>query len=42
MWEDDSNKLGGRWLVNLSKNARTTDLDKLWLETVSPLPFLFT
>lgn len=34
MWEDDSNKLGGRWLVNLSKNARTTDLDKLWLETL--------
>ncbi len=40
MWEDNRNRLGGRWLVNLSRNARTQDLDKMWLETVSPF-YLF-
>lgn len=34
MWEDDRNRMGGRWLVNLSKNQRSTDLDRIWLETV--------
>jgi len=32
MWEDEKNRLGGRWLINLSKNARSSDLDKMWLE----------
>jgi hypothetical protein len=35
MWEDASNKNGGRWLVNLNKNQRQTELDNFWLETVS-------
>jgi len=35
MWEDDANKRGGRWLINLSKNQRGNDLDKYWLEIVS-------
>lgn len=35
MWEDVSNKDGGRWLINLEKNKRSTDLDNFWLETVS-------
>jgi translation initiation factor 4E len=35
MWEDDSNKRGGRWLINLAKNQRGNDLDKYWLEIVS-------
>lgn len=37
MWEDASNKNGGRWLVNLNKNQRQTELDNFWLETVSLL-----
>lgn len=35
MWEDDANKRGGRWLINLLKNQRGNDLDKYWLEIVS-------
>ena len=35
MWEDGRNKDGGRWLINLNKNQRMTDLDNFWLETVS-------
>lgn len=35
MWEDERNKDGGRWLINLNKNQRMTDLDNFWLETVS-------
>lgn len=32
MWEDDQNKCGGRWLINLDKKQRATDLDNFWLE----------
>lgn len=32
MWEDDANKLGGRWLINIDKRQRATDLDHFWLE----------
>ncbi|KAL6267108.1 eukaryotic translation initiation factor 4E-like [Pogonomyrmex barbatus] len=32
MWEDDQNKCGGRWLINLEKKQRATDLDNFWLE----------
>jgi len=35
MWEDERNKLGGRWLVNLDKRKRGVELDRFWLETVS-------
>lgn len=34
MWEDPQNKNGGRWLVNLNKNQRMTELDNFWLETL--------
>jgi len=34
MWEDEKNRLGGRWLVNINKNQRQTELDRLWLETL--------
>ena len=34
MWEDDRNKKGGRWLLNLNKSQRFADLDNLWLEVV--------
>ncbi|KAJ8669056.1 hypothetical protein QAD02_000315 [Eretmocerus hayati] len=32
MWEDDANKAGGRWLINLDKKQRNSDLDHYWLE----------
>nr|QBH73404.1 eukaryotic translation initiation factor 4e [Thermobia domestica] len=32
MWEDEANKHGGRWLINLEKKQRTLDLDNFWLE----------
>ncbi|XP_076455336.1 eukaryotic translation initiation factor 4E-like [Babylonia areolata] len=32
MWEDPQNKEGGRWLINMNKNQRHTDLDNVWLE----------
>lgn len=35
MWEDDRNKLGGRWLMTLNKQQRHNDLDRYWMETVS-------
>ena len=35
MWEDEMNKRGGRWLINLNKAQRHSDLDNFWLETVS-------
>ena len=41
MWEDDSNKDGGRWLINLEKNKRSTYLDDFWLETVSTITYRY-
>lgn len=35
MWEDEANKRGGRWAINLDKKQRTNDLDRFWLDTVS-------
>lgn len=32
MWEDEANKCGGRWLINLEKKQRKADLDTIWLE----------
>ena len=40
MWEDDQNRLGGRWLINLNKNARSQELDRIWLELVSSTFFI--
>ncbi|UYV76392.1 ife-3 [Cordylochernes scorpioides] len=34
MWEDSRNKLGGRWLINLGKQLRTTELDNYWKEAL--------
>ncbi|XP_012273019.1 eukaryotic translation initiation factor 4E-1A isoform X3 [Orussus abietinus] len=31
MWEDEANKNGGRWLINLDRKQRV-DLDHFWLE----------
>lgn len=32
MWEDEANKNGGRWLINVDKKQRNMDLDHFWLE----------
>ncbi len=34
MWEDDKNRRGGRWLINLDKKQRTSCLDNFWLEVM--------
>lgn len=34
MWEDPSNKNGGKWQFQLGKQHRNSDLDKYWLETL--------
>ena len=35
MWEDERNRKGGRWLINLDKKQRGSCLDNFWLEVVS-------
>lgn len=35
MWEDSRNKQGGRWLINVNKSQRMSDLNNYWLEIVS-------
>jgi len=32
MWEDKSNRDGGRWLINVDKGRRNELLDRYWLE----------
>jgi len=34
MWEDDRNRKGGRWLINLDKKQRGSCLDNFWLEVM--------
>lgn len=34
MWEDDTNKNGGRWVITLAKYFRPGDVDRLWLDVV--------
>ncbi|XP_022193045.1 eukaryotic translation initiation factor 4E [Nilaparvata lugens] len=34
MWEDDANKEGGRWLINLEKKQRENELDSYWMEII--------
>jgi len=34
MWEDASNKNGGRWLINSMKQQRQYFLDRFWMETL--------
>ena len=40
MWEDDANKMGGRWLISLEKKQRNSDLDRFWLDVVCNLSFI--
>jgi len=37
MWEDQYNRSGGRWCLNLSKSQRTSELDNYWLFTLLSL-----
>ena len=32
MWEDPHNELGGKWLLQLAKQQRISNLDGIWLE----------
>ena len=32
MWEDQHNEQGGKWLLQLAKHQRITNLDGIWLE----------
>ncbi|GLH00560.1 hypothetical protein R5R35_000014 [Gryllus longicercus] len=34
MWEDQANRWGGRWIINLDRPFRDFDVDKLWLEVL--------
>lgn len=34
MWEDDTNKNGGRWVISLTKYFRSSDVDRLWLDVI--------
>jgi|ERR1711872_80459 len=34
MWEDSHNRSGGRWLINLNKQQRSTELDNFWREVL--------
>ncbi|XP_045624025.1 eukaryotic translation initiation factor 4E isoform X1 [Procambarus clarkii] len=34
MWEDEHNCRGGRWLINLNKQQRSSDLDNFWMEVL--------
>jgi translation initiation factor 4E len=38
-WEDEANKLGGKWSIQLPKDKNRSQIDKMWLYTVrSPFP----
>ncbi|GAB1603093.1 eukaryotic translation initiation factor 4E-like [Argonauta hians] len=34
MWEDKQNQRGGRWVINLNRQQRPSELDHLWQETL--------
>jgi translation initiation factor 4E len=34
-WEDDANKNGGKWSIQLPKDKNRANVDKMWLYTVS-------
>jgi translation initiation factor 4E len=35
-WEDEANKAGGKWSIQLPKEKNRGNVDKMWLYTVSP------
>lgn len=34
MWEDEKNKYGGRWLLNVEKRGGRSSIDQYWVETL--------
>ena len=36
-WEDSENRNGGRWIINLDKRMKPSDLDRCWTETLMAL-----
>jgi translation initiation factor 4E len=34
-WEDEANKAGGKWSIQLPKEKNRANIDKMWLYTVS-------
>ena len=34
-WEDEANKNGGKWSIQLPKDKNRANVDKMWLYTVS-------
>jgi len=34
-WEDEANKNGGKWSIQLPKDKNRNNVDKMWLYTVS-------
>lgn len=34
-WEDEANKAGGKWSIQLPKEKNRGNVDKMWLYTVS-------
>lgn len=39
-WEDDANKNGGKWSIQLPKDKNRANVDKMWLYTVSFMTFV--
>lgn len=40
MWEDPANKHGGKWSIQLPRNKTMSDIDNIWLYTVSLFGFV--
>jgi hypothetical protein len=38
-WEDEANKNGGKWSIQLPKDKNRANIDKMWLYTVRYLQF---
>jgi hypothetical protein len=37
-WEDDANKDGGKWSIQMPREKNRPVIDQLWLNTVRPSP----
>lgn len=37
-WEDEANKQGGKWSIQLPKDKNRAGVDKMWLYTVRATP----
>jgi translation initiation factor 4E len=39
-WEDEANKNGGKWSIQLPKDKNRANVDKMWLYTACTFLFL--